>query len=566
MLDILYRNIYFLGLKSGYMLRNFFRWVLGKVKIPLKAIATVFTAIFFMVVRLWKKASHTVLQETKGLLSDMRRVRSRTVDIWKNNRKDIPRILRAYIRKALGRHGIVFRAALNVGLPVIAFVLLCVTISSYSGRTLALEVTYNDAVIGCVESEAVYHEAQELAASRLAASAKAEATSNLGSVSYAIKPVKLSEMQDASHLCDTLIERSSGKITNACGIYIDNNFLCAVKNETDAMTVFDSILRNYKTDDENAVVGFVEDISYVQGLYPDFAETVWDAGRLAQQLSSKKSDAQYYTVETGDTVSGIAQKFSLTTSKLYELNPGLSETIKVGQQVLISREVSYIQVQVTKTETRTVSVPFQTIREETASLYSGTKRTKTKGVEGEQVITELVTYVDGVRTSAKEVSRTTTREPVDEVIQVGTKKSSYSGGSYSGPVTSYGGRFIWPAIGANTVSSPFGGRRHHGGIDIVKPGGHSTGAPVVAAGSGRVVVAGRHSSYGNYVVIDHGGGVHTLYAHMLNGSLRVSAGQHVSAGQQIGNIGSTGNVTGPHLHFEVRINGRRVNPMPYLGR
>ena len=101
---------------------------------------------------------------------------------------------------------------------------------------------------------------------------------------------------------------------------------------------------------------------------------------------------------------------------------------------------------------------------------------------------------------SKEISRTTTREPVDEVIQVGTKKASYSGGSYSGPVTSYGGRFIWPAIGANSVSSPFGGRRNHGGIDIVKPGGGSTGAPVVAAGSGRVVVAGRHSSYGNYEI------------------------------------------------------------------
>ena len=81
-----------------------------------------------------------------------------------------------------------------------------------------------------------------------------------------------------------------------------------------------------------------------------------------------------------------------------------------------------------------------------------------------------------------------------------------------------------------------------------------------------MITAGRHSSYGNYVIIDHGGGVHTLYAHMLNGSLKVSAGQSVSAGQAIGNIGSTGNVTGPHLHFEVRINGNRVNPLPYLGR
>ncbi len=131
MWDMLYKNIYFLGLKSGYMLHRFFRWGLKKIKIPLKAVGTVFTAIFFMAAKLFQKASQTVLQETKDLFSDMRQVRSRIIDIWKHNRKDIPRILSVYIRKALGRHGIVFRAALNVGLPVIAFAILCVTVSSY---------------------------------------------------------------------------------------------------------------------------------------------------------------------------------------------------------------------------------------------------------------------------------------------------------------------------------------------------------------------------------------------------------------------------------------------------
>lgn len=195
-----------------------------------------------------------------------------------------------------------------------------------------------------------------------------------------------------------------------------------MKNETDATTVFDSILKNYETGNANEVVGFVEDISYVQGLYPDSADTIWDAQQLADKLNSKKSAAQYYTVEAGDTVSGIAQKVGLSTATLFAQNPGLTETIHIGQQLLISREVNYIQVQITRTETRTVSVPYETERVETSSLYSGTKRVKTKGVNGEQVVTELVTYVDGVRTSAKEVSRVTTKQPVTEVIQVGTKK------------------------------------------------------------------------------------------------------------------------------------------------
>ncbi|MGN0571045.1 MAG: peptidoglycan DD-metalloendopeptidase family protein [Candidatus Fimenecus sp.] len=568
MFDKIYKNIYYLGLKSGYLMRNFFRFLFRIIKVPLKAVGALFTALFLMLTRVISSAVHLVTDETKELFSDMRRVRTRIRDIWKNDRKNAPKLFFDYARKAFSRHGIVFRFAVNTVLPIAAFVLLCVVIGQYSNRTLALEVTYNDSVIGYVESEAVYHEAQEQAAERLATAAKVESATVSESTGYAIKSVKRSELRDAAVLCDEIIERSNRKVTNACGIYIDDVFLCAVKNETDATAVFDNILRNYEVDDENAVVGFVEDISYVQGLYPDSVETVWDASRLSEQLGSKKSAAQYYTVETGDTISGIAQKFGLTTARLFELNPGVSETIKLGQQLLISREVSYIQVQVTKTETRTVSVPYQTVKEETASLYSGTKRTKQKGVAGEQIVTELVTYVDGVRTSVKEVSRETTREPVNEIIQVGTKKASYGGYSGSYSTTSYGGRFIWPAVGAYSISSGFGYRSSgfHGGIDIVKPGGGSTGAPVVAAGSGTVVTAGYHSSYGYYVIINHGDGVSTLYAHMLRGSLKVSVGQKVSAGQAIGNIGSTGNVTGPHLHFEVRINGNRVNPLPYLGR
>ena len=568
MLEKLYNNIYYLGLKSGYMLRNFFRWFGKKIRVPLKAVGSVLLAALLMVGRALRKTFGYLFKELRDLISDIRRVFGTIVSLFKNDRQHAPAILKSYIAKAFRLHGVVFRFAVNTALPIAAFVVLCVTIHHYSSQTFALEITYNNAVIGCVTSESVFHDAQEQAAERLSAATQANASDNLSDVTatYTIKPVKLTEVTDASRLCSEILEHSNKKITNACGVYIDGEFLCAVKNETDAATVFDSILKNYETGNTNEVVGFVEDISYVQGLYPDSTDTIWDAQQLADKLNSKKSAAQYYTVEAGDTVSGIAQKVGLSTATLFAQNPGLTETIHIGQQLLISREVNYIQVQITRTETRTVSVPYETERVETSSLYSGTKRVKTKGVNGEQVVTELVTYVDGVRTSAKEVSRVTTKQPVTEVIQVGTKKAYSSGYSGSYSTTSYGGRFIWPAIGAYSISSGYGGSRRHGGIDIVKPGGHSTGALVVAAGSGTVTTAGYHSSYGYYVIINHGGGVSTLYAHMIRGSLKVSAGQRVSAGQAIGNIGSTGNVTGPHLHFEVRINGNRVNPRPYLGR
>ena len=90
-----------------------------------------------------------------------------------------------------------------------------------------------------------------------------------------------------------------------------------------------------------------------------------------------------------------------------------------------------------------------------------------------------------------------------------------------------------------------------------------SGSKCVAAGSGTVIFSGWYGGYGNAVIIDHGGGITTLYGH--NSSLLVSKGQQVTQGQQIAKIGSTGNSTGPHCHFEVRINGSHTNPAAYLG-
>jgi len=132
------------------------------------------------------------------------------------------------------------------------------------------------------------------------------------------------------------------------------------------------------------------------------------------------------------------------------------------------------------------------------------------------------------------------------------------------PVVVFGGHFIHPARGP--IVSGFGMRYHpilhrtrlHAGIDFGAP----YGSPIVAAGAGVVIAARYSQSFGNMVVIDHGNGLSTLYAHASR--LYVSAGQTVRQGQLIAAVGSTGLATGPHLHFEVRINGRPVNPMGHL--
>ena len=139
-------------------------------------------------------------------------------------------------------------------------------------------------------------------------------------------------------------------------------------------------------------------------------------------------------------------------------------------------------------------------------------------------------------------------------IQAAQARSS-TGGT---PTVRSSSGFIWPASGV--VTSGFGWRwgRMHEGLDIAA----SYGAPISAASSGTVIYAGWMGGYGNLVVIDHGGGLATAYGHQS--SIAVSSGSQVSQGQTIGYVGSTGHSTGPHLHFEVRVNGSAVDPMGYL--
>ncbi len=170
-----------------------------------------------------------------------------------------------------------------------------------------------------------------------------------------------------------------------------------------------------------------------------------------------------------------------------------------------------------------------------------------------------------IRDEIAEISRKSAEEAAKKQQQSNSSSNNSSGGGSSVPSGS-GTISVWPAPSYTRISSGFGYRdsptsgasSNHKGVDLAGP----SNSPIVAAGSGTVVKSYYSSSYGNYVAIDHGGGIVTGYAHMNSRS--VSVGQTVSAGQQIGKLGSTGISTGPHLHFEVFVNGSAVNPMNYF--
>jgi len=135
--------------------------------------------------------------------------------------------------------------------------------------------------------------------------------------------------------------------------------------------------------------------------------------------------------------------------------------------------------------------------------------------------------------------------------------------SHSGGASTSSAPALWPvAQQTRAISSAYGTKRGrndiHRGVDIRAP----AGTPVIAAGAGRVIVAGNGSGYGRYVVLDHDNGLRTLYAHLQDFS--VKTGERVTRGQQIGRVGKSGNATGYHLHYEVHRGGQTVDPAAYL--
>lgn len=493
-------------------------------------------------------------------------------------------IISHYAKKGFKKYNEMFRTAVNFSLPVVALLVLWTTATHWNTVTYALQLTYNGTTIGNIQDESVYIQAQGLVNEQLGTGIYAQASADenledkvesqekkvivekdtLAKPTFKLERVRLNELSDEATLSDSLIENSVEKLTPACGIFIDGEFIGAVKNESDATGVFESLLAPYKTDDASTNAAFVEDVQFTQGLYSDQAEMM-DAKELQEKLSTTKAEAVTHTVQDGETIWSIATANGLTESALLQRNPDKSQLLKTGDKLKVSSEVNFIRVKLIKTEVRSVEVPFETVKTDNPNLFKGDTRIIRKGVPGEERVTELVTYIDDVRVSAQEISRTRLSEPIQQKTDVGTKSTKVSGasGSYNVKVSNEG--FVWPVPGYYNVSSPFGYRNRgfHSGVDISGPG--INGKVIVAAKDGVVESATRSSGgLGNHIVINHGGGIKTRYGHCLSNSISVSAGQRVSAGQAIARVGSTGNSTGPHLHFEVLVNGSAVNPLPYV--
>ncbi|MFB3163757.1 M23 family metallopeptidase [Neobacillus sp. 179-J 1A1 HS] len=259
-----------------------------------------------------------------------------------------------------------------------------------------------------------------------------------------------------------------------------------------------------------------------------------------------------YVAQSGDVLGTIANDHGLTLAEFLALNPGLTEdsVVKIDQEVNVTALKPYLEITVEKEENRKEAIPFENQVVEDANMPKGETKVQQEGKNGERSVNYRISTLNGVTVSNVVTSETVLTEPVPQIVIKGTKVIPSRGT----------GNLTWPTVGGY-VSSQQGQRwgKAHKGIDIARPSNRT----IKAADNGKVVSAGNGGDgYGNKIVIDHENGLRTVYAHL--DSIGVSVGQTVSQGSAIGVMGSTGNSTGVHLHFEVYKNGALQNPLNYV--
>ena len=370
---------------------------------------------------------------------------------------------------------------------------------------------------------------------------------------YRFVVVKKNKLASEDALFAQAYRAVTEEIGHHFGLYVDGELVAAAEKRETIDNVLNELKKPFETGAEDERIEFVSNVEVRSGLFaPD---TMINEAQLRAKFEGS-TDPRYYTIEEDDLLSDIAEKTGVSKKMLYFLNPELDERRLIpGRKLLISEPDIYLGVQVVRTVTYDEEINYNTIRYEDSSLYVNQTKVKKAGQKGNRVVTAEITYIDGVKTATNVINSVVTKEPVTRELYVGTKDYPESFSDLAGT-----GAFIRPISGGYT-SCPYGGYPGHRGIDLTFRGG-SYGKPIYASASGTVILAGWSGGYGNCVKIQHSNGYVTLYGHCS--SLLVNVGETVTQGQQIARIGSTGNSTGPHVHFEIIINGSKVNPARFI--
>lgn len=321
----------------------------------------------------------------------------------------------------------------------------------------------------------------------------------------------------------------------------------SAKNVTYSLTVVSQKALNNANEISNNIISVSQEIETAMGLYVDGELIVVcrDTDMIEQAVSQVVFE---YSQKTGKEAVSFANDI--------EYIGGVYPAHLIQDTVNSEQLQKVLTVMKTATETYTQEIPFEVKEIRDTSRYIGYRRVVQEGVKGKKQITADVSYVNGGEVNRVVTAQVVTKEPIAQTVVVGAKPYSKAGNTDTGTT------LFWPV--ANTdqsnISAYYGdGRNHKATADICAP----NGTPIYAAEDGVVSYVGWGSGYGYYCIIEHAGGLSTLYSHCS--TIAVAQGQKVSRGDHIAAVGITGRASAYHLHFEIRVNGTAIDGRSYLG-
>ena len=337
----------------------------------------------------------------------------------------------------------------------------------------------------------------------------------------------------------------------AHSLVVDGEEIGIVKTISDAEMILEAIKEPYVVRDEDSNI---KEVSYLEDVQIVDKETTFSKldkpEELIEMIQDGGEEKRIHIIEVGENFWTIGAIYDINPLEIEAANPDRDQfRLQPGDEINLLMTKSLITVSTVEEIEYIEDIDFEVIVEANDSMFTNEKKIKVEGERGQINIIANLTKHNGVVFEKEILNEEIIKEPIAQVVIKGTKEV---------PKTAATGSLAMPTRGR--LSSPYGSRsgRFHRGIDIAAP----TGTAINAADGGTVSVSGWMGSYGNMIEINHGNGYVTRYAHASK--LLVKKGEKVYKGQLIAKVGNTGRSTGPHLHFEVLINGVNQNPSKYV--
>ncbi len=418
----------------------------------------------------------------------------------------------------------------------------CVVLLSTCSLGCVIEV--NGQVIGVARNKSTYHELVSEINREIDYVSDADFVP-AGKPTFSAKLIAKGAFSSNEDMKEKL-KSTSDDMLPAYGVYVEDEIIFALANEQSALSVLNEYKDSFTQGMADVTAEFLQPVKVSRRFVPKKALTTKE--RAAESLAAGR--IAVHQLAEGEALADVAASYGITVDDILKNNIIYDPEHPVAGALNIPTGQPLLSVKTIAFQTIEETIPYQTVENEDPTKYEGTVVVEQEGAEGSRVIEAYVTSVNGVETERNVVSENLLSTAVDRIVCKGTKEPPSPIGT---------GSLAVPANG--TLSSRFGSRwgRSHQGVDIAA----SVGTDIYAADNGTVIYSDYNDGgYGYLIQLDHGNGIVTYYGHCSE--LLVPEGTVVAKGDLIARVGNTGRSTGPHLHFEVRINGSPTDPMAYL--